>query len=339
MPFQSLYKNIFNNNEPDGGGREMLAQWVKKCPYFSLAHFFLLKQTGVSEPGYNDIAAKTALHFNNPFLLNEQLHKGIQLQHEETLNALAAGPEEAIFAPVIKKEESVSPIFIPEPAIIQDETELVTVIDEVDIHTNTSPETISANLKETEITNPASEPETTAAIESINNTEPIEPDVVSEASESVPTIAAYEHAAGEMADPITNVPATQEINSPINKEEALVFEPLFASDYFASQGIKLREEVQPTDKLGKQLKSFTDWLKTMKKIHENKLPTANEELDVSVRVMAEKSNKEEDILTETMAEVYLHQGKLLKAKEIYEKLSLLNPSKSAYFAAKIEQIQ
>ena len=74
------------------------------------------------------------------------------------------------------------------------------------------------------------------------------------------------------------------------------------------------------------------------------IPTAagkegSESLDKSVQAMAEKSNKEEDVITETMAEVFLQQGKLHKAKEIYEKLSLLNPSKIAYFAAKIEQIQ
>ena len=39
-----------------------------------------------------------------------------------------------------------------------------------------------------------------------------------------------------------------------------------------------------------------------------------------------------------MAEAYLQQGKLKKARETLEKLSLLNPAKSAYFAAKIESI-
>ena len=47
----------------------------------------------------------------------------------------------------------------------------------------------------------------------------------------------------------------------------MVFEPMHLVDYFASQGIKLSEEVQTGDKLGKQLKSFTEWLKTMKKVH------------------------------------------------------------------------
>jgi len=40
-----------------------------------------------------------------------------------------------------------------------------------------------------------------------------------------------------------------------------------------------------------------------------------------------------------MAEVLVKQGKSEKAIEMYQKLSLLNPSKSAYFAAKIERIK
>lgn len=120
--------------------------------------------------------------------------------------------------------------------------------------------------------------------------------------------------------------------------EEMLFEPLFATDYFASQGIKLSEEAQPTDKLGKQLKSFTEWLKTMKKIHGAPIPTESAPVDMVVQKLAEKSNQEDEILTESMAEAYLQQGKTQKAREIFEKLSLFNPSKSAYFAAKIEGI-
>jgi predicted Zn-dependent protease len=55
--------------------------------------------------------------------------------------------------------------------------------------------------------------------------------------------------------------------------------------------------------------------------------------------MAEKSNTEDEVLTEAMADVLLQQGKNAKAIEVYKKLSLLNPSKSAYFAAKIDDIE
>ena len=123
------------------------------------------------------------------------------------------------------------------------------------------------------------------------------------------------------------------------KKEELLFEPLYATDYFASQGIKLSEVVLDSDKLGKQLKSFTAWLKTMKKVHPLKTAGADGGMDNAVRNLAEKSNTEEDIITEAMAEAFILQGKTLKAIEIYLKLSLLNPLKSAYFVAKIDNLK
>ena len=119
-------------------------------------------------------------------------------------------------------------------------------------------------------------------------------------------------------------------------DNSLIFEPLHTTDYFASQGIKISEEPISDDKLGKQLKSFTEWLKMMKKIHPSKLVLQNEGLEQLVQSAAERSNSGEDIVTEAMADVLLQQGKTGKAIEIYEKLSLIYPAKSAYFAAKIE---
>ena len=120
---------------------------------------------------------------------------------------------------------------------------------------------------------------------------------------------------------------------------SISFEPLHTSDYFASVGIKLSDEVKSNDRLGLQMKSFTQWLKTMKKVHadqlketgiiENQLSVQNDE---TIQQLAEASNKENMVVTEAMAEVLLKQGKIVKAIELYEKLSLLYPSKKAYFA-------
>ena len=138
--------------------------------------------------------------------------------------------------------------------------------------------------------------------------------------------------------PIFPENADQEIAAIVEKEEIL-FQPLHASDYFASQGIKLSEDALGADKLGKQLKSFTAWLKTMKKVHPDKLPAANKATETAVQTQAEKSNLEEEIVTEPMAEAYILQNKQAKAIDIYNKLSLLNPAKSAYFATKIESLK
>ena len=119
----------------------------------------------------------------------------------------------------------------------------------------------------------------------------------------------------------------------------LEFEPLHTIDYFASQGIIIKEEALLDDKLGKQVKSFTDWLKSMKKLHPGKLPEQNEVVERIIQSSAELSNEDAGILTESMAEVLLKQGKKAKAIEMFEKLSLMNPSKSSYFAAKIESLK
>lgn len=116
-------------------------------------------------------------------------------------------------------------------------------------------------------------------------------------------------------------------------------EPLYAVDYFASQGIKLRDE-DGKDKLSQKLRSFTEWLKTMKRIHPEKL---EQEMDPQtstvIQHIAEHSNELDDVVTEAMAEVYARQGLRSKAAEVYQKLSLLNPNKRAYFAARISKLK
>ncbi len=115
-------------------------------------------------------------------------------------------------------------------------------------------------------------------------------------------------------------------------------EPLHTTDYFASQGIQITEQDLNKDKVGRQLKSFTEWLKTMKKLPGGQPILDTAKIDKKVEEMADKSNTETTVLTETMAKIYLQQGKIEKAREIYEKLRLQNPDKSAYFAGKLEKL-
>ncbi len=118
------------------------------------------------------------------------------------------------------------------------------------------------------------------------------------------------------------------------------FEPYHTIDYFASQGIKNKEEDKPKDQLGRQLKSFTEWLKIMKRLPDaEKASTVSATDERNIEKMAEISINDREVVTEAMAQVWEKQGNYTKAIAIYQKLSLLNPSKTSYFAALIEQLK
>jgi hypothetical protein len=145
----------------------------------------------------------------------------------------------------------------------------------------------------------------------------------------------------EIADSISKTVLQQTVNASTEiKEETLAFEPYHTIDYFASQGIKFVQEINPNDKLGRQLKSFTEWLKVMKKLPQK---TIEQNIDDTTRETIEteaaQSLTGKEIVTEAMAEVLIKQGKTEEAAEVYRKLSLHNQDKSAYFAAKIEQLK
>lgn len=123
-------------------------------------------------------------------------------------------------------------------------------------------------------------------------------------------------------------------------EVNLSFEPYHTVDYFASQGIKPTLDETPTDRFGLQLKSFTEWLKTLKKLPAQEIEKiADNASEQKVIHLAEHSIETRNVETEAMAEVWIKQGQPEKAIEIYSKLSLLNPAKSSYFAILIEDLK
>lgn len=112
-------------------------------------------------------------------------------------------------------------------------------------------------------------------------------------------------------------------------------------DYFASQGIKVDLNAIPQDKLTTHLRKFTDWLKQMKTVQGGTVTelASNPEMEKAVYENAKISNESREIVTEAMAEVLMQQGQTEKAIQLYIKLSFINPEKSSYFAAKIEQLK
>jgi hypothetical protein len=153
--------------------------------------------------------------------------------------------------------------------------------------------------------------------------------VIEPAPEVIPEIT-------KAAEPVVTE-KTEKESAAIANTNDLVFEPYHMVDYFASQGIKFKEEEKPADKFSQQLKSFTDWLKTMKRLPVTEIAkSAETAAEIKVEQLAEHSLEEREVITEAMAAVWEKQGNREKAIEVYSKLSLLEPAKSPYFAAKIE---
>lgn len=129
---------------------------------------------------------------------------------------------------------------------------------------------------------------------------------------------------------------------PVEEDAKLEFEkePFYTVDYFASQGIKVDLTKQPQDKLTLQLRRFTDWLKQVKGQTSNPQDLGTDpELEKAIANIAKTSLAAREIVTETMADVFIKQGKVDKAIQLYIKLSFLDPHKSAYFAEKIQQLK
>jgi hypothetical protein len=174
---------------------------------------------------------------------------------------------------------------------------------------------------------------------------------LSEEKEREPTIEQSEINPGPVENSIQKEPDVPvelpvfKIEPPDNYREdpaqtELTFEPYHTVDYFASQGIKFKEDEQPKDKFGQQLKSFTDWLKTLKRLPvSGTIQPADVNAEQKVEQLAGQSLQDREVITEAMADVWKKQGNIAKATDIYNKLSLLDPSKRAYFAAKIEELK
>lgn len=150
-----------------------------------------------------------------------------------------------------------------------------------------------------------------------------------------PPVEAVEEPAADAAaqeeQPLAAVAATAS-----SDDEDLLFQPYHTVDYFAALGIKMDASQLGTTRFDVQLKSFTQWLKTMKRINYQTGQISNDPL---VEAQASASLQTKEVVTEAMAEVLAQQGMAKQAIAVYEKLSLLHPEKSVFFAARIEKLK
>jgi hypothetical protein len=299
-PVENILQHLFKTSSLQDVSAEELLQVINDHRYNGSFYFLLAKKSYArKEPGYENALQKAALHFPNHAWFHFNL---IEDEKDELLiNAVSIQTKDsAEIKQAESKTNNVTDLKIDESIINIEEKNATGEI------TTTGTEDALKKTDEEEF-----QQENIEADDAIN--ERLSNMLKEQAS-------AFEKPVG----------ATTEI--PIENT------PYHRVDYFDSQGIKLEEKAD--DKLGAQLKRFTDWLKQMKRINANPAELAKDEVGESkVQTLAEHSNESEEIATETMAEVLVKQGKPEQAIQIYEKLSFINPSKSAYFAAKIEELK
>lgn len=320
-----------------------LAHLISEYPYFApaqLAYAVKLKEDHHYKS--DEQLQKTALYFSNPQWLEYQFMNGNLTQinplNEEVHEV--ATPVEPIAATVTSPAPE-EPIIEKAAELVPEKTEPVT---ETATHQESkfeipTVETVKDMMYH--IDHPVKQPVAISQTEqhTLPATEEEKDDAIA------PTLSAYSPETEDiqmqkLSSVLTNQIA--DFNKPVTEDTKLEFEkgPFYTIDYFASQGIKFDPAKQPTDKLSQQLMTFTDWLKKMKNQSPNPQDLGTDpELENAIQGIANSSNEAREIITETMAEVFIKQGKLDKAVQLYIKLSFLDPEKSAYFAAKIQELK
>jgi hypothetical protein len=306
MNISPIIQNIFNKNTLQEVDATAVQQLNDKYPFFAISQLLLLKKQQANDISIAPQSTKTYLHFSNPLWLHWLLQ-----QNEAETNLQTTTP-------------------LPAETEAPDNDELV--ID------------ITAHNNNTQLQKPGEETVFEKPGETINNNEEIIA-VANEdapAEDELPAVTAATEGDENKPFAMRAIPSLISTKETFVQPQAdeLVFEPYHTIDYFASQGIKITGIVNSDDRFGKQLKSFTQWLKTMQRLPQ---ATIEKSLDDSgsekVMAMAQTSLDSKEIITESMAEVLAKQGLTQRAREIYKKLSLLDPAKSHYFAAKIEDLK
>lgn len=316
------------------------------------------------------------LYRGNPFLLSYQLKNKIQ-------GTLSKTPETENLA-------------FPTPPIIEEKSEPIELsISETEENTPIVNENDTVNLADKEETIPDNSPliavDTTQKEVAIDTDNSIlieeQENIIAEIVQDTNHTASAEEPESKTDEVEIDMNATSSLQGKENitielpEEPAQAsndfYEPVYATDIFLHDGIKVENEIdnqfveQEQQKKDLEIhtdptslmvtRTFLEWLhyyKEKKKKDEKetrekeslramwqkeKLTAAieeeNEIVPELVFKMAINSINDDTIVpSESLAEIYFNQQKYDKAIEMYRKLSLLNPEKSAYFAAKIKNI-
>lgn len=342
MTANRIIQHIFQEPDIKQVDEAALELLVTSYPYFTTARLLLAKKQYTVQRNLLAPAVKTAQ------LYSTNMHYFYRFITSDEAKAVVA-PE----VPVVP--EPVKPVEPEQPAAY------VPLLDE-SLLTPEKEEFITISDKEIVVDEPAPEPVYVAP-------EPVyiapEPEILYETPETVYKAPEVEAA----PSPITVIKpiADTTVNTGIEDEDikifplemgpaenTLTYQPLYTDDYFAYKRLKEPEQAEVLNEKGaSEMKSFTSWLKDIKHTFSEKatkeqyhkeLKRSYEDFDPEVSEAVEKMAMEsitltDDVVSETLAEIWAKQRQYQTAIHIYQKLSLLNPNKSAYFAQKIKDLQ
>jgi hypothetical protein len=335
LHMQHIIQHLFQADRLEDVPRERLEALVEEYPSFGMARYLLSSKLRAEQADqFEETTRRTSLYFTNPFWLQWLLKQGPVNGAERKEWVATALPE------IVVPEEAQEGQYFTEPII--NEQEEMPAPQEQGAKEEPQDE---QPVTESPSAHPIEEPAATHYAEQMLEEHPVELPVTEQSTEPV--------IAQQPAEPIMEQqfaePVVQQVSPPVEEpsqveartiEPPLVFESYHMVDYFASQGIKLAPNENPTDRLGKQLKSFTEWLRVMKRLPQKEAGAAPDIVaEHKIQAIAAHSIEGKEVVTETMAEVLAKQGMWEQATAVYQKLSLLNPGKSGYFAAKIEQLK
>lgn len=109
------------------------------------------------------------------------------------------------------------------------------------------------------------------------------------------------------------------------------------SDKTSDENEAKHDEIRHIHQPEYQRRLIDNFMSNLETQHERPLPSVKDEQS-NKDLSGESTSFDDDIVTETLAKLYVKQGKIEKAIDIYRKLIWKFPQKKAYFAARIEEL-